>query len=119
MAFMSSHAHFFALLEVENLSKQFADVLRKGTEHPRRRRRRADPRRASPTARIRDEDPILLALGVRRRRRLLRPLPPHRPHPPVGRGAGRFVGRFVVCSLAADETIARRVLAVAPSSTFA
>ena len=110
MAYMSSHAHFFALLEVENLEKQFADVLRLGTEvHA------ADVatlvRAGIDDGSIRDEDPLLLAYGVvgavgyyghfHRTGRIA---------VPVGELAP-FVGRFVVCSLAADESIARRVLA--------
>jgi AcrR family transcriptional regulator len=110
MAFMSGQAHFFALLEVENLEKQFADVLRRGTEvHA------ADVaalvKAGIDDGSIRDEDPMLLAYGVvgavgyyghfhRTGRVAL----------PVGELAA-FVGRFVVCSLAADEAIARRVLA--------
>jgi AcrR family transcriptional regulator len=107
--YMSSHAHFFSLIEVENLDKQFADVLRQGTEV-----------HASDVATIivdgidggtiRDEDPVLLAYGVvgavgyyghfHRTGRV-----------PMGaEDLAAFVGRFVVCSLAADETIARRVL---------
>ena len=60
---------------------------------------------------IRDDDPELLALGVvgavgyyshfHRSGRVTMP---------IGELA-RFVGRFVVCSLAADEAIARSVLA--------
>ncbi len=111
MAFMSSQAHFFALLEVENLEKQFADVLRRGTEvHA------ADVaglvRAGIDDGSIRDEDPMLLAYGVvgavgyyghfHRTGRVSLPVAE----------LGAFVGRFVVCSLAADESIARRVLAV-------
>jgi AcrR family transcriptional regulator len=118
LAFMSRQAHFFALLEVENLGKQFADVLRKGNEI-----HLADTtalvKQGIVDGSIRDENPSLLALGVlgnvgyyahfHRTGRI---------HQSVEELAG-FVGRFIVCSLAADETAARRVLAVAPSSTFA
>jgi len=118
LAFMSRQAHFFALLEVENLGKQFADVLRKGNEI-----HLADTtalvKQGIVDGSIRDENPGLLALGVlgnvgyyahfHRTGRI---------HQSVEELAG-FVGRFIVCSLAADETAARRVLAVAPSSTFA
>ena len=45
-------------------SKQFADVLRQGTEVHAADVARARRRRASPTAPIRDEDPSLLAYGV-------------------------------------------------------
>jgi AcrR family transcriptional regulator len=110
VAFMSSHAHFFALLEVENLDKQFADVLRLGTEvHA------ADVAaivtEGIADGSIRDEDPLLLAYGVvgavgyyghfHRTGRIDQPVTELAP----------FVGRYVVCSLAAEETIARRVLA--------
>lgn len=110
VTYMSAHAHFFSLVEVENLDKQFADVLRQGTEV-----------HASDVAAlvalgiedgtVRDEDPLLLAYGVvgavgyyghfLRTGRVAMP--------PAELAA--FVGRFVVCSLAADESIARRVLA--------
>ena len=115
--FMARYAHFFALLEVENLEKTFADERRKGTEvHV------ADVaavlREGIASGTIRDEDPDLLAFGVvgtvgyyghfHRTGRL--PLPVDE--------LAAFVGRFVVCSLASDEEIARRVLvarlAVAP-----
>ncbi|MCU1452365.1 MAG: TetR/AcrR family transcriptional regulator [Acidimicrobiales bacterium] len=114
--FMAVNAHFFALLEVENLEKQFADELRKGTEiHT------ADVaailREGIADGTVRDEDPLHLAFGV------------------VGavgyyghfHRTGRFaisieelapvVGRFVVCALAADEGIARRVLTAQLATT--
>jgi AcrR family transcriptional regulator len=108
--FMATYAHFFSLLEVENLEKQFADELRKGTEiHT------GDVatviREGIADGTIRDENPDLLAFGVvgtvgyyghfHRTGRL--PLPVDE--------LAAFVGRFVVCSLASDEKIARRVLA--------
>lgn len=111
IGFLSSHSPFFALLEVENLDKQFSDVLRQGTEvHA------ADVaslvRAGIAQGTIRDEDPLLLAYGAvgavgyfghfHRTGRM--DLPPGE--------LAAFVGRFVVCSLAADESIARRVLAV-------
>ncbi len=110
VAFMSSHAHFFALLEVENLDKQFADVLRLGTEvHA------ADVAaivaEGIADGSIRHEDPLLLAYGVvgavgyyghfHRTGRIDQPVAE----------LAAFVGRYVVCSLAAEEPIARRVLA--------
>ena len=119
--FMATYAHFFALLEVENLEKQFADELRKGTEiHA------ADVaaviREGIADGTVRDEDPDLLAFGVvgtvgyyghfHRTGRL--PIPEDE--------LAAFVGRFVVCSLASDEDIARRVLAAplgaAPQATI-
>ena len=111
--YMARYAHFFALLEVENLEKQFADELRKGTEvHT------ADVatliRAGIADGSIRDEEPEVAALGVvgtvgyyghfHRTGR-------------VGLGVDElaaFVGRFVVCALASDEAIARRVLSDRP-----
>lgn len=116
MEFMSSHAHFFSLLEVENLEKRFADVLRKGTEiHA------ADVevliRSGIADGSIRGDDPKLLAYGVvgavgyyghfHRTGRVTLSLPE----------LEAFVGRFVVCSLAADEEVARRVLSDAAQPT--
>jgi AcrR family transcriptional regulator len=61
--FMASHAHFFALLEVENLEKQFADVLRRGTDvHASDVGRLV--REAIDAGLVRDEDPSLLTYGV-------------------------------------------------------
>ncbi|HEX2575020.1 MAG TPA: TetR family transcriptional regulator [Aquihabitans sp.] len=113
---MAAYAHFFALLEVENLEKTFADERRKGTQiHT------ADVatviREGIEDGTIRDEDAELLAYGVvgtvgyyghfHRTGRL--PLPVD--------DLAAFVGRWVVCSLASDEEIARRVLAVRLAST--
>lgn len=99
--FMAMHAHFFALLEVENLEKQFADVVRRGTDvHV------ADVaaliREGIAAGLVRDEDPELLAYGVvgavgyfshfHRTGRIELPLDE----------LSAFVGRFVVWSLAAD-----------------
>lgn len=109
LRFMAERAPFFALLEVENVNRQFADILRVGTDiHT------SDTltliRAGIERGAIRDDDPEMLALGV------------------VGavgyyghfHRSGRtsmdieqladFVGRFVVCSLAANEQIARSVL---------
>jgi len=107
---MSRHAHFFSLIEVENLDQQFADVLRKGTE-VHARDTEAIVVEGITDGTIRDENPLMLAYGVlgavgyfghfHRTGRV-----------PLATGElGAFVGRFVVCSLAADESIARRVLA--------
>lgn len=108
--YMARYAHFFTLLEVENLEKAFADERRRGTEvHT------ADVASiigaGIEDGTIRDEDPTLLAYGVvgtvgyyghfHRTGRM--PMP-------VEELSG-FVGRFVVCSLASHEDIARRVLA--------
>jgi len=108
--YMATYSHFFALLEVENLEKQFADELRRGTEV------HADDvgaliRAGIDDGTVRDEDPRLLAYGVvgtvgyyghfHRTGRM-----------PIGQDElAAFVGRFVVCSLASNEKIARRVLA--------
>lgn len=108
--YMARYANFFSLLEVENLEKQFADELRKGTDvHT------ADVatiiRAGVADGTIRDEDPSVAAYGVvgtvgyyghfhRTGRLNLEP-----------DELAAFVGRFVVCALASDETIARRVLA--------
>jgi AcrR family transcriptional regulator len=108
--FMARYAHFFSLLEVENLEKQFADELRKGTQV------HTDDvasviREGIEDGTIRDESPELLAYGVvgtvgyyghfHRTGRIPMPVD----------DLAAFVGRFVVCSLASDEKIARRVLA--------
>jgi hypothetical protein len=108
---MATYANFFALLEVENLEKQFADELRKGTEvHTARHGRPPAPGIADGT--VRDENVELLAYGVvstvglyghfHRTGRI--PIPVDE--------LAAFVGRFVVCSLASHEKVARRVLAV-------
>jgi AcrR family transcriptional regulator len=106
---MSTHAHFFAMLQVENLEKRFADVLRQGNEI-----HMADTARVIKAGiddgTIREEDPDLLALGVNsavayyghfhRTGRIEMPIAE----------LAQFVGRYVVRSLAADEVIAIRVL---------
>lgn len=108
--YMASYANFFALLEVENLDKQFADELRKGTEiHTRDMA--ALLRRGIADGTIRDENVELLAYGIvstvglyghfHRTGRM--PIPVD--------DLAAFVGRFVVCSLASHEKVARRVLA--------
>ena len=109
MLFMAQFSHFFALLEVENSDKSFADERRKGTEiHTDDVARVIRDGIADGT--IRDEDPDLLAYGVvgttgyyghfHRTGRVTVPVDE----------LAAFVGRFVVCSLASDEDIARRVL---------
>ncbi len=106
---MSRHAHFFAMLQVENLDERFADVLRRGNEiHVADTARLIRDGVADGT--IRDEDPELLALGVNsavayyghfhRTGRIEMPVA----------DLSAFVGRYVVRTLAADETIADRVL---------
>jgi AcrR family transcriptional regulator len=103
--FMAINAPFFALLEVENIDRQFVDVLRQGTDvHV------ADVavhiREGITHGFIRDEDPILLARGVVG----VVGLYSHfhrtgRSDVPISELAA-FVGRFVVRSLAADDEIA-------------
>jgi AcrR family transcriptional regulator len=108
--YMATYAHFFALLEVENLEKQFADELRRGTEvHT------ADVaaiiREGVADGTIRDEDPEIAAYGV------VGAVGYYGHFHRTGRlgieadELAAVVGRFVVCALAADEGIARRVLA--------
>ena len=112
---MSAQAQFFSLIEVENLDKQFADVLRQGTEvHARDVATIVSEGIADGS--IRDEDPLLLAYGV------VGAVGYYGHFHRTGRiemdvaDLAAFVGRYVVCSLAADEEIARRVLApVAPA----
>jgi len=109
--FMSDHARFFSLLEVENVGHQFSDVLRKGTEvHVADVRTLVDEGIAA--GQIRDEDPRLLAAGVVG----IVGLYGHfhrtgRTDMPVEELAG-FVGRFIVSSLAADDQIADVALSV-------
>ena len=111
VAYMSRNAHFFALLEVENIEQRFADVLRRGTEiHINDTA--ALIRQGIADGSVRDDDPQLLALGVvgavgyyshfHRTSRIGLDVV----------SLGQFVGRFIVCSLAADEEAARRVLVV-------
>jgi AcrR family transcriptional regulator len=108
--YMASHARLFSLIEVETVSVKLTDVLRQGTEvHARDVAAIVSEGIADGT--IRDEDPVLLAYGVvgavgyyghfQRTGRV---------DMGIDELAG-FVGRFVVCSLAADEGIARRVIA--------
>ena len=112
MLYMATYANFFALLEVENLERQFADERRKATEiHV------ADVRaivaRGIEDGSIRDDHPDLLAFGVVGTAGYYAHL--HR----TGRTnmavdeLAAFVGRFVVCSLASDEKLARTTLATA------
>jgi AcrR family transcriptional regulator len=116
VAYMSRNAHFFALLEVENIEKRFADVLRRGTEiHINDTA--ALIRLGIANATVRDDDPQLLALGVVGAVGYYSHF--HRTNR-IGidvSALAEFVGRFVVCSLAADEESARRVLA-APVRPF-
>jgi AcrR family transcriptional regulator len=104
--FMAINAPFFALLEVENIDRQFVDVLRKGTEvHVNDVANLI--REGIDAGLIRDEDPVLLARGVVG----VVGMYSHfhrtgRTDVPIGELAS-FVGRFVVRTLAADDEIAR------------
>ena len=108
LRFMSEHAPFFALLEVENADRQFVDVLRGGTEvHV------TDVAslvvEGIDAGQIREDDPILLARGV------VGIVGVYSHFHRTGRTDAEieelapFVARFVVRSLAADEEIATAV----------
>ena len=109
--YMATYANFFALLEVENMEKAFADERTKGTV-VHTDDVSAIIREGIADGTIRDEPLELLAYGVvgtvgyyghfHRTGRM--PMPVDE--------LAAFVGRWVVCSLASDESIARRVLAV-------
>ena len=116
LAYMAARAPFFSLLEVGNVNRKFAHVLKVGTDiHT------ADTalviRSGIDEGTIRDEDPELLALGVvgavgyyghfHRSGRVTLPIDE----------LAAFVGRYVVCSLAADERIARAVLAASTATS--
>jgi AcrR family transcriptional regulator len=109
--FMSDHARFFSLLEVENVGSQFVDVLRRGTEvHVGDVQSLIEAGIAE--GEIRDDDPVLLARGVvgivgiyghfHRTGRTDLPV----------EDLARFVGRFVVNSLAADDRLTDLALGV-------
>jgi AcrR family transcriptional regulator len=113
--FMARYAHFFALLEVENLDESFAAERRKGTEiHTNDVARQIGDGIADGT--IRPENPELLAYGVvgmvgyyghfHRTGRMPMPV----------EDLAAFVGRLVVCMLASSEDIVVRVL-TAPIAT--
>jgi AcrR family transcriptional regulator len=106
--FMARHATFFALLEVENLDRQFADVLRTGGDvHA------ADVgelvRAGIDAGLVRDEDPVLLTFGV------IGTVAYYSHFHRTGRlrveveELAAFVGRSVVRTLAADDEIATAV----------
>jgi AcrR family transcriptional regulator len=113
--FMAAHARSFSLIAVENVDRQFVDDIRSGTEL-----------HADDSARliasgieaglIRDEDPRLLAYSVLTTVGWFA----HLLH--TGRlgmsidELTAFVGRHVVCSLAASEQVVRTTLAVPAQS---
>ena len=83
--FMAENAPFFSLLEVEG--RNVSDVLRQGTEqHVSDVTALILEGQADGT--VTDDDPAdLLALGGRRHRRPVQPLPPHGAHRPLARRA--------------------------------
>jgi AcrR family transcriptional regulator len=109
--FMAAHSRSFSLLAVENVDRQFVDDIRAGTEvHADDTERLV--REAHETGLLRDEDPRLLAYAV------LSPVGWFAHFHRTGRldldvdELAAFVGRHVVCSIAASEEIARASLTV-------
>jgi AcrR family transcriptional regulator len=109
VAFMTAHARSFSLMAVENVDRQFVDDIRRGTEV------HADDiarlvRQGIDAGLVRDEDPRLLAYAVLTTVGWFS----HFHH--TGRldvddeELAAFVGRQVVCSIAASEQIAREAL---------
>jgi AcrR family transcriptional regulator len=114
--FMLQHGPFFSLLEAENVQREFGDTLKKGTDvHVSDVS--ALVRRGISDGLIREDDPVLLARGVvgtvgvysqfHRTGRIDLPVDE----------LAAFVARFVVHSLAADDHVARAVLAPLIAST--
>lgn len=115
--FMAAHAKHFSLMAVENVDREFVDDLRLGTEiHADDTERLV--RAGIDAGLLRDEDPRLLAYAVlstvgwfthfHRTGRL-----------PLGVDElAEFVGRHVVCSIAASEELARTALAPAGASSL-
>ena len=109
--FMAAHAQSFALIAVENVDREFVEDIRLGTEvHADDTQRIV--RAGIDAGLIRDEDPRLLAYSV------LATVGWFAHWHRTGRldtdvdGLAAFVGRQVVCSLAASEEIARLTMAV-------
>ena len=109
--FMAAHAQSFALMAVENVDREFVEDLRKGTDvHADDTERLV--RAGIDAGLIRDEDARLLAYSVVTTVGWFAHF--HR----TGRldidveGLAAFVGRQVVCSLAASEEIARAAMDV-------
>lgn len=103
--FMAAHARSFALVTVENVDRQFVEDIRAGTEvHADDIERLV--RQAIDAGLVRDEDPRLLAYAVLTTVGWFA----HLHH--TGRldvdvdGLAAFVGRQVVCSVAASEAVA-------------
>jgi len=112
--FMAAHAQAFALVAVENVDRQFVEDIRRGTEvHADDTERLV--RRAVDAGLVRDEDPRLLAYAVLTTVGWFAHFH-HTGRLPISvDDLAAFVGRQVVCSLAASEVIAREALA-APAS---
>ncbi len=109
--FMAAHARSFALVAVENVDRQFVDDIRQGTEvHADDTERLV--RAGIEAGLVRDEDPRLLAYAVVSAVGYFAHF--HR----TGRldvdvdQLAEFVGRQIVCSLAASEEIAREAMEV-------
>jgi len=107
--FMAEHSQAFALIAVENVDRQFVHDIRQGTEvHADDTERLV--RAGIQAGLVRDEDPRLLAFAVVTTVGWFT----HFHH--TGRldvdvdGLTDFVGRQVVCSIAASELIAREAL---------
>jgi AcrR family transcriptional regulator len=107
--FMAAHAQAFALVAVENVDREFVEDIRRGTEiHADDSERIVQAGIAAGL--IRDEQPRLLAYSV------LATVGWFAHWHRTGRldtdvdGLAAFVGRQVVCSLAASEEIASQAL---------
>jgi AcrR family transcriptional regulator len=107
--FMAAHAQAFALVAVENVDREFVEDIRRGTEiHADDSERIV--RAGIAAGLIRDEQPRLLAYSV------LATVGWFAHWHRTGRldtdvdGLAAFVGRQVVCSLAASEEIASQAL---------
>jgi AcrR family transcriptional regulator len=107
--FMAAHAQSFSLVAVENVDRVFVDDIRRATEvHADDSQRLVQA--GIDAGLIRDEDPRLLAYSVITTVGWFAHF--HR----TGRldvdvdGLAAFVGRQVVCSLAASEEIARKAM---------
>jgi AcrR family transcriptional regulator len=107
--FMAAHAQSFALVAVENVDREFVEDIRRGTEvHADDTERIV--RAGIDAGLIRDEDPRLLSYAVLATVGWFAHF--HR----TGRldtdvdGLAAFVGRQVVCSVAASEDIAKQAL---------
>ena len=107
--FMTEHARSFSLMAVENVDRQFVDDIRRGTEvHADDTARLV--RRAIDAGLVREEDPRLLAYAVLTTVGWFSHFH-HTGRLDVGvEELASFVGRQVVCSIAASEDIAREAL---------